>query len=140
MNRLLKRIAAIFVLLTALANGLTAPLVHAHGPGSGPTREMPEAVSIAVAAVHDHAVECDGAAGDGEAVSHHQPGDHPHGKASDQGHAVCGSGSACCASIVLVNFPVVTGATPLGHWTSLPLLLIGLSPPVGERPPQSPYA
>lgn len=128
------------VLVAALTNGLTGPLAHGHllmgTPGQHENGQhemgMPQG---AAAAEPEHAEDCDGTE-EGSQASY-QSGDHSHGKASGAVPLVCGAGGSCCASVAIAEVSFAVASIPIGQPVTLPSPLIGLAPPVGERPPLS---
>lgn len=134
----LRRIAAALLILAALINGLAGPWAHGHAFAGVPASTQEAPLQAAQLTVGDQAQHTDCDAAEHEAAQQpHQPGGHPHGKAS--GDAICSGALTCCGAIVLYDLPIVTTDRQFEAWAMLPLSLNGLTPPVGERPPLSPH-
>lgn len=125
----------IVVLIAALVNGLTAPLAHGHVLVGPPAHGVPsdDTVQTLIDTELEQADECKGAHEDSQATPDH--GDRSHGKAPGKMQLICSGGGSCCAAVAIPDLPVMVNTGRIGTFVGLPLSLVGLTPPVGERPP-----
>jgi hypothetical protein len=134
LSTLVKRVATVLVLVAALINGLTAPLAHGHVLMGPPAHGAPVDVAWPSHSELDQAAD-DCEASHEDAQASHDPGDRSHGQVPGKMQLMCSGGSSCCAAVAMADLPVMVNAGRIGTFVGLPLSLIGLTPPVGERPP-----
>jgi hypothetical protein len=126
MGRTFKRLAAMLLLIAALTNGVFGPLAHGHALAGATT--VPD--SQIAASTHAEHAGCHEQDTDDPA----QPG-HPLGKHPGNSGLLCSGSTACCAAIAALDLPLVERGDRVEPAIPLRPVLVGLTPPVGERPP-----
>lgn len=122
----LKYAAAILLLVAALTNGLLGPLVHGHAiTDTWPAGHA--GIATEQTAAHAQHAGCHDA----------EPGDETPNAAGHSGKAglLCSGSFACCAAVAVLDLVVIENRDRVAPTVSLRPALVGLTPPVGERPP-----
>ena len=116
----LKYAAAILLLVAALTNGLLGPLVHGHAITDAGIATEKTVAHAQHAGCHDA-----------------EPGDETPNAADHSGKAglLCSGSFACCAAVAVLDLILVESRDRVAPTVSLRPALVGLTPPVGERPP-----
>lgn len=129
MSKGFKRLATVLVLLAAVVNGLLGPMAHGHASANPGAQD----VEITAVSANGEAAHAD-CAGHEDSQTPAQPGGHSHGKPG-KAAMVCSGATACCAALTATELPSVVVHDRAQHIVSPRLFFIGLTPPVGERPP-----
>jgi len=117
------------LLAAALTNGLFGPLTHGHALAGTPTAPDSQI------AANTHAEHAGCHEQDANADDPAHPGHPPGGKHPGNSGLLCSGSAACCAAIAVLDLPLVERRDRVEPAIALRPALVGLTPPVGERPP-----
>jgi hypothetical protein len=133
MGSMSKRLAVLLLLIAALTNGLFGPLAHGHAVADAGGRDAPQIAAAADPNGEALHAACHGTEPADEDAS--PGGGHAGGKHPAKSGLLCSGSAACCAAVAVVELPIVEQRERVAPGFSLRPVLIGLTPPVGERPP-----
>lgn len=133
MGKRAKPLAVLLLLAAALTNGLFGPLAHGHAKAALLESGDPQIAAAAEPNSEALHTSCHAAEPDGETAPH--PRDHDGGKHPENSGLLCGGSAACCAAVAVVELPIIEHRDRVAPGFSARLVLIGLTPSVGERPP-----